>query len=558
VNRIISARVRAQRWYLRYPRAGPMAIFVAVLTIAALSVYGIQRINGDRTRSQVRAAAADVGAALERRAISQVTYLRAAAMLVSSSGQLTPQAFHELAEGMADDENHGMAGIAWAPLVAVGDVAAFEKARRAEGLTGYTVHPAPAAGRAFVVPVTYISYMGLGKTVADNLSLGYDMASEPQRRAAMVRATRGHRPTATGKVGLATRIPGADWSGFLIYMPVYARPAAGGRLSGYVCAPFNAQAFLAEALATVPTRGLGGSLYDGAIDKGHLLARVAGRASPDLASSRTLKIAGRSLVLVVDARGDEALSSLSLMTLLFGLLVAVPLTLLAQVVTRNAQEDRAALGWLDEQIAIRNTLTRELNHRVKNTLANVLSIIALTRRRATGLDEFAESLTGRIMALSATHDLLTGLSWEPAPLRAVIAAELAPYTEGHDHVIAVDGPEVALAPQDALSLGLAIHELATNAAKYGALSQPDGLLSLDCRADGDQAMLSWREVTPNLQGRAFKQGFGTRLIERLAADLGGSAALALLPHGLEVEIGFQLMAPRTGPDSGRRDDRPPR
>ena len=200
MDRIVSARGRAQRWYLRYPRVGPMAIFVAVLTIAAFSIFGIERINSEQTRSQVRAEAADVGAALERRAISHVTYLRAAAMLISTSPRLTPQSFYELAAGMADDdENHGIAGIIWAPEVGVADIAAFEHARRAEGLSGYTVHPAPAAGRAFVVPVTYVSNLD----ASPNPALGYDMASETQRRAAMVGAARAHRPNATGKVDLA-------------------------------------------------------------------------------------------------------------------------------------------------------------------------------------------------------------------------------------------------------------------------------------------------------------------------------------------------------------------
>ena len=141
------------------------------------------------------------------------------------------------------------------------------------------------------------------------------------------------------------------------------------------------------------------------------------------------------------------------------------------MLTQQATENEAALRWFEEQASIRNSLTRELNHRVKNTLANVLSIIALTRRRADNLDEFAEGLDGRIRALSATHDLLTQSDWGTTPIRAVVDAELAPYPQADEQRIEVVGPDVQLAPNDALSLGLAIHELATNAAKYGALGQ---------------------------------------------------------------------------------------
>ena len=132
-------------------------------------------------------------------------------------------------------------------------------------------------------------------------------------------------------------------------------------------------------------------------------------------------------------------------------------------------EDEISLRNFQEQASIRNSLTRELNHRVKNTLANVLSIIALTRRRSTSLDDFADGLDGRIRALSATHDLLTQSDWGATLVRAVVQAELRPYAHDADHAVEMQGPDVQLAPNDALSLGLAMHELATNASKYGAL-----------------------------------------------------------------------------------------
>ena len=161
---------------------------------------------------------------------------------------------------------------------------------------------------------------------------------------------------------------------------------------------------------------------------------------------------------------------LSMLTLLFGLLVAGLLMVVARLLTQQAIEDQTSLDWFAEQNSIRNSLTRELNHRVKNTLANVLSIVSLTRRRATSLDDFADGLDGRIRALSATHDLLTQSDWgthaDPRGGRCRARALRA----GRRGALVMAGPDVELAPNDALSLGLAIHELATNAAKYGALS----------------------------------------------------------------------------------------
>ena len=556
MERIVSARIRAQRWYVRFPRAVPAAIFLAVLTIAGFSALDIERVDAERSRAQVRATAEDIGAALERRTAAHIAYLRAGAMLVTASRRITPDGLRELAAGMADDdENRAIGGITWAPRVAVGDVAAFEKARRAEGLTGFTVHPAPAGGRDLVVPVTYVSSSGS----QPNVALGFDMASELQRRTAMARAALTHRPAASGKVMLVKHGPGHSGSGFLIYMPVYARlphaPAAGlaadalptgsGRLLGFICGAFNAQANLDSTLAIVPAQGLGVSLYDGAIGPAHVLAQVAGSPDPDLVVARTLRVAGRPLVLVVTAQAHATLSTLSLITLLLGALVSLLLMLLAHVATRHTREDLAALEFLEEQISIRTTLTRELNHRVKNTLANVLSIVALTRRRATGLDHFAESLTGRIMALSATHDILTGLSWAPAPLRAVIAAELAPYSEGGDHVISVAGPEVSLAPNDALSLGLAVHELATNASKYGALSVPSGQVTVRWEMmTPDQARVTWHEQggPPVAQERA--RGFGTDLVEKIVAhELGHTVDLRFERDGVHCTLVVPVRLP---------------
>src|SRR5262249_40095973 len=147
---------------------------------------------------------------------------------------------------------------------------------------------------------------------------------------------------------------------------------------------------------------------------------------------------------------------------------------IARLIIKRSAEDREVLEWLAGQSAIRTSLTRELNHRVKNTLANVLSIVALTRRRSVDLDDFAESLTGRIRALSATHDVLSQSDWTNAPIAEIVRSELAPYMAASDRHVEMAGPDVSLAPNDALSLGLAIHELATNAAKYGALSTIEG------------------------------------------------------------------------------------
>src|SRR5690606_24770381 len=155
-------------------------------------------------------------------------------------------------------------------------------------------------------------------------------------------------------------------------------------------------------------RNSGIRLYDGSASPENLLASADPQEAAGEQARLAINIANRPWVLEAQAYRTNILSQLSLVTMIFGLLVASLLMLLTLILTRQALEDARTLAWLEEQGSIRNSLTRELNHRVKNTLANVLSIIALTRRRAESVDEFATRLGGRIRALSATHDRATG------------------------------------------------------------------------------------------------------------------------------------------------------
>jgi two-component sensor histidine kinase len=249
-------------------------------------------------------------------------------------------------------------------------------------------------------------------------------------------------------------------------------------------------------------------------------------------------IANHRWVLEVTAKRALPLSPLAIATLVSGLAVATLLMLLARMLAQQAVEDGARLAWFEEQISIRESLTRELNHRVKNTLASVLSIVALTRRRADNVDDFAAGLDGRIRALSATHDLLTRTHWGSTPIRAIIEAELAPYARETGPAIALEGPDIELAPNDALSLGLAIHELATNAAKYGALSESEGCVSIEwSRTEDGQARIAWQEEggppVPAKRGR----GFGMDLIEKIVAhELQNPVEIHFEPGGVRCVL----------------------
>ncbi|HET6520013.1 MAG TPA: HWE histidine kinase domain-containing protein [Geminicoccaceae bacterium] len=187
-------------------------------------------------------------------------------------------------------------------------------------------------------------------------------------------------------------------------------------------------------------------------------------------------------------------------------------------------------------------LLRELNHRVRNTLATVQSLVTQTLLSSPAPEAFAEAFTGRLMALAHVHTALTQSNWRGATLRGLALAELAPYrsSEGRDNV-AIEGDAVSLPPQPALALSLALHELATNAAKHGALSVPEGRVGLSWSVrdtpDGAQLAVEWVESGGPPVAPPSRRGFGTRLIERIVAhELGGSSRLEFREEGVRCEV----------------------
>ncbi|WP_427792736.1 HWE histidine kinase domain-containing protein [Brevundimonas diminuta] len=183
----------------------------------------------------------------------------------------------------------------------------------------------------------------------------------------------------------------------------------------------------------------------------------------------------------------------------------------------------------------------ELNHRVKNTLATVQSIAMQTARTHADPGSFAQAFQSRILALSHTHDLLTRSHWEGADLRAVLEHETKAHGSGR---LSLQGPHVALSPARAVSLGMIFHELATNAAKYGALSCADGYVEVRWRlADHNSPRLEicWRETGSAPIPEPVRRGFGTRLIERnVRHDLHGDVSLSYRPEGFCAEISLPM------------------
>lgn len=188
-------------------------------------------------------------------------------------------------------------------------------------------------------------------------------------------------------------------------------------------------------------------------------------------------------------------------------------------------------------------LINELNHRVKNTLASIQSIARQTLRPDETPVHVRERLIGRLLAMSAAHDVLTRESWEGAGLEEIVLQGLAPFVDDQDaDRITISGPNLRVGASTALSLALAMHELATNAAKYGALSTPDGKVTIAWNlGEGEHAVLTWTERGGPPVAPPSRKGFGTRLLDRgLAADLGGQPKLSFDVEGVRAMLPVRL------------------
>jgi PAS domain S-box-containing protein len=184
-------------------------------------------------------------------------------------------------------------------------------------------------------------------------------------------------------------------------------------------------------------------------------------------------------------------------------------------------------------------LTRELEHRIKNTLAMVQAIVSQTLRGAPSTRAANVAISSRLVTLGRAHDILTQAHWAAAPIRTVVDGALAPHDPGNR--IQVAGPELNLDAQSALSLALTLHELATNAAKYGALSNQLGQVDVTWEVVEQEAArilrLRWEEKGGPPVTEPMRKGFGSRLIERsLAAETGGQARIEFAPTGLQCTI----------------------
>ncbi|MCQ8784337.1 sensor histidine kinase [Mangrovibrevibacter kandeliae] len=211
------------------------------------------------------------------------------------------------------------------------------------------------------------------------------------------------------------------------------------------------------------------------------------------------------------------------------LLSGVQSALLARIRQRDVRD----------HIALERELRHELNHRVKNILASVSSIFQMTARASADLDELKRSFGGRLATLGNVHSALFEAGGEAVDLKGLITLVLSPYAANGGAHFEIDGPAVRLNKDAAAGLGLTVHELATNAIKYGAWSVPTGLIRVEWSVEAREFRLCWRETGGPALARPSRSGYGTRYVRAAMQNLFGAppevrfepSGLVLVAHG---------------------------
>jgi PAS domain S-box-containing protein len=263
------------------------------------------------------------------------------------------------------------------------------------------------------------------------------------------------------------------------------------------------------------------------------------RSAPSYASYRALKVRGLIVVpLVRNGRLDAVFYAHDPKPRRWNL---EDVALMEEVASRTWAA--LARARVERQAGERQRLLiNELNHRVKNTLATIQSLVHQTLRDGLVTRDARERLTERLLALSAAHNVLTRENWKSADLREIAREALRPYDDPPGAHITMDGPSGRLAPNVALALSMALHELATNAMKYGALSSPEGRVAITWSLEPQTRVMSldWRERGGPPVAVPEAKGFGTRLLAGLAGELGAAADLDYAATGVTCRLRFPV------------------
>lgn len=493
-------------------------------------------------------------AEIERSTTAYEHMLRGTQALFETLPTVSRTQFRRYVDALQITENFpGIKGIGFAAILTRTERDAHIAAVRGEGFPSYDLKP--KEDRDIYSAVVFVEPFAQNRAV-----LGFDMWSEPVRRAAMIRARDTGLPAASGYVtDLQTNDANKDsTSGFLLYLPLYRgdmpistveeRRAA---LKGFIYSPLRVKELMKSVVTRQyprPDRFTSIAIFDatGGANPKQLYQSEnladdddSARSKPRFSVEAARDLYGANWLLRFESTPEfeQSIDYSGAHTLLAAGLMATALLsfLVLSIGQRQAMADEA-----NERMSL---MTRELAHRVKNTLAVVQSIATRSLSDGRNVEEAREVFSKRLHALARAHTLLLDSSWSGAPLRELVHAEL----EAFGARAIISGPDVQLSAGTAQTLALILHELATNAVKYGAMSNATGRVSVRWNVVGRGrnaiCRFEWQESGGPPVKEPTRRGFGQTLLRQsLAHGPGSQPKITFSAEGLRYEFSAPLAA----------------
>ena len=456
---------------------------------------------------------------LDQRQQVHAQTLSSGAALVTVLGDVRAAQWRSVYEQLRIAERHpGVQGFGYAMVVRPHAHAAHVEDMRAQGYVDYAINP--PGERETVTSIVYLEPYDWRNRRAH----GYDMFSEPVRRAAMERARDTGAIASSARVTLVQETDTDVQPGFLLYAPIYGplpdAPSVEDRrraLRGFVYSPVRAVDFGTSLMARFENETgpfLSVEVFDGASNAPDSLM-FAARAQQAEAGARSHEIAyerfGHTWRMRIRALPafERSLDTRARKAILFGgLAITALMGALAGVMVARQREHAA-------NARTKDIIAREMSHRVKNLLSVIQSVASRSLSDGRSLGEARQVFADRIAALARVHTALIDAQWSGALLGDLVHGELAPFGAR----VATFGPRVRVNGQMSQHLAMAVHELATNAVKYGALSQPGGSVRVEwdvSERDGEPWFsFAWREIGGPPVSEPTREGFGQKLLRRL-------------------------------------------
>ena len=523
----------------------PIAAFLSV-ALASLAMAGFAYVAAqDATRIKFEATADDALNRIENRLENHLSLLDAShALFKARDGNVSRATFKTFFDAIDFERNFtGLGGIGFVSLVKPGN----ETAAEALIASNY-------GKRLAIYPETdqqWRSPIALFEPLDGTAGIGYDMFSDPDRRAAITGAMATDGEWATGKVALGQPATTPAVPGFLVFRRLQIEaPGEGGtlesRTAGFLFVTFRLREFFDSVLGRAPVLPLAVEVFDGPPEPTHMLYRSmnwdADRHNP--VATRKAVVGGRQwTILFQRTAAFEPPTSRAVPLILgsFGLLLAAAIALAARLQIKAYDAAKALQLQSEKSLLEKDLMLQEMKHRIKNSITRMLAIARQAAVGATDVNEFTNTFAARLQAMAASQDVLTRARWQKADLVDLVKIELGQVLGNELVPGTLSGQSVRLDETTTQALGLTFHELATNTLKYGKIPRLKVSWEVVREGRNRRLRLYWVETGQTDLKPPEKTGFGTKLIDMtIERELGGTIRREFKPDGLRVEIEIPL------------------